>query len=202
MSRRALVVETGAANTASVFASLRRLNMEPHSTRSADEIEAASHVVLPGVGAFASAMNRISEAGLTEALRKRIEDQKPTLAICLGLQLLCDASEESDGVPGLGVLPVKIRRFTHDLAVPQLGWNQIEPSRDCSLLSAGWAVFANSYYLDSVPDGWNGAFTEYGERFVSAVERGPVLACQFHPELSGQWGQELLGCWVQQTKSA
>ncbi|MFT5287449.1 MAG: imidazole glycerol phosphate synthase glutamine amidotransferase subunit [Planctomycetota bacterium] len=202
MNRRALVVETGAANTASVFASLRRLNLEPHSTQSASEIAAASHVVLPGVGAFASAMNRLSAEGVIDALRKRIEDQKPTLAICLGLQLLCETSEESDGARGLGVLPVKIRRFTHDLPVPQLGWNQVEPSVDCSLLSPGWAVFANSFYLDSVPQGWNGAFTEYGERFVSAVERGPVLACQFHPELSGQWGQDLLGRWAQQAKSA
>ena len=197
-----MVVETGAANLASVCASLRRIQCEPQLTRNAEEIEAASHVVLPGVGAFASAMQRLTEAGLTDALKQRIEAQKPTLAICLGLQLLCEASEEDDGVAGLGLLPIKVKRFEHELPVPQLGWNQIEAAPNCSLLQDGWAVFANSFYLPEVPAGWQPAFTDYGTRFVSALERGPVLACQFHPELSGRWGQDLLQRWAQQSESA
>ncbi len=202
MTTRALVVNTGAANTASVFACLRRLDVEPVLAERADELESARIVVLPGVGAFESAMTRIREAGLAEALVRRIDSGAPTLAICLGLQLLCAASEESEGVAGLGVLPTTIRRFDASMPVPQLGWNQIEPSDECALLQPGWAVFANSYYLPEVPSGWSGAFTDYATRFVSAIERDGVLACQFHPELSGDWGQELLSRFIQRAKSA
>jgi len=202
MSTQAFVVDTGAANTASVFACLQRLGVEPVSTESAREIESAELVVLPGVGAFESAMTRLQEHGVQEALRARIDADRPTLAICLGLQLLCEASEEGDGVRGLGVLPTTIRRFDDREPVPQLGWNEIEPAGGCELLQPGWAVFANSYYLAEVPEGWSGAFTDYSTRFVSAVERGNVLACQFHPELSGDWGHDLLTRWIERAKAA
>jgi imidazole glycerol phosphate synthase glutamine amidotransferase subunit len=168
-ARAVLVVDTGTANTASVHACLRRLELEPRPPADARELESAARVVLPGVGAFASAMERLVDAGLVDALRRRIEEDRPTLAICLGLQLLCDASEESPDVPGLGVLGAEIRRFDESLPVPQLGWNEVEPEAGCRLLRSGWAVFANSYRLSEVPPGWQGATTEYSTRFVSAV---------------------------------
>jgi len=87
------------------------------------------------------------------------------------------------------------------LPVPQLGWNRVEPDPGCRFLEPGWAYFANSYKLASAASGWTVARTRYGTEFVSAMERGDVLACQFHPELSGAWGAELLGRWLENTGS-
>jgi imidazole glycerol phosphate synthase glutamine amidotransferase subunit len=159
-------------------------------------------VVLPGVGAFGAAMSRVETLGLRRALCDRIAQGKPTLVVCVGMQLLCRASEESPGAMGLDVLDTTVARFGADLRVPQLGWNRVEPAPGSRFVEPGWAYFANSYRLDRVPQGWLGATTEYGGGFVSALERGDILACQFHPELSGRWGASLLGRWLATTKEA
>ena len=152
-------------------------------------------MVLPGVGAFGPAIDRIDQLGMREALTSRLRNGAPTLAICLGMQLLCRSSEESPDSMGLGVVEETVTRFSGDVKVPQLGWNQVEPDGS-NWLQPGWAYFANSYTVPRLPEGWSGATTEYGSRFVSAMERGPILACQFHPELSGAWGSNLLRRWV------
>ncbi len=193
---RVMVVSTGTANTASVLAGLRRAGAEPELTIDPDVVRGADRVMLPGVGAFAAAMERLRDAGLVEALRERIHDGRPTLGICLGLQLLCDGSEESPGVPGLGVAAGQVRRFGEDLVVPQMGWNRVTAGPDCRWLEDGWAYFANSYRLVEVPEGWAAAVGHYGGDFVAAMERGDVVACQFHPELSGGYGGAVLGRWL------
>ena len=111
------------------------------------------------------------------------------------MQLLCAAIEESPDTAGLGIVPETVTRFSGDLPVPQLGWNMVEPNGSTSL-APGWAYFANSYKVPRLPDSWSGATTDYGGTFVSAMERGAVLACQFHPELSGTWGSNLLRRWL------
>jgi imidazole glycerol phosphate synthase glutamine amidotransferase subunit len=193
--RQVVVVPTGTANTASVIAAFKRLDAEPVLAADATAIEEADRVVLPGVGAFASAINRIDQLGMRGALTARIDGDRPTLAICLGMQLLCAASEESPESIGLGIVPETVTRFAGDVRVPQLGWNTVEPDRSTSL-EQGWAYFANSYKVPRLPDNWSGATTDYGGTFVSAMERGAVLACQFHPELSGAWGSNLLRRWL------
>lgn len=191
---------TGTANTASVLAAFRRLGARPRTCEEPDELARGAYVVLPGVGAFAAAMQHLDERGLTGVLRERIESGAPTLAICLGLQVLCAASEESPGTPGLGILPGKVGRFRGDLRVPQLGWNRVDPLGS-TLIEPGHAYFANGFRLEALPpassEPWSCAVTSYGGRFVSALERGAVLACQFHPELSGAWGQRLLARWLE-----
>ena len=190
------VVRTGAANLASVMAGLERLGARPKLTRDRDEVAAAPYLVLPGVGAFGAAIEELTAQGLIEALQQRIEDDRPSLCVCLGLQLLAQSSEENPGVRGLGVLPLEARRFGDSVRVPQLGWNRIEPEPGCRLLQPGHVYFANSYRLAEKPDGWNVAWSEYGGRFVAAIERGNVLGCQFHPELSSGFGHALLGRWL------
>jgi len=190
------VVRTGAANLASVMAGLDRLGARPRLTRDPAEVAAADYLVLPGVGAFGAAALELGSHGLIEALRLRIEDDRPSLCVCLGLHLMARSSEESPGVGGLGVLPLDAKRFTGSVRVPQLGWNRIEPEPGCRFLQAGYVYFANSYRLTEQPPGWNVAWSEYGGRFVAAVERGNVLGCQFHPELSSTFGQALLGRWL------
>ncbi|MCA8950705.1 MAG: imidazole glycerol phosphate synthase subunit HisH, partial [Planctomycetes bacterium] len=193
-----LIVPTGIANTASVAAAFARLGAATRLGGEPDEIERAERVVLPGVGTFGAAMARLDDLGLVATLRTRILTGRATLAICLGLQLLCRASEESPGVAGLGVIDATIARFPSSVRVPQLGWNRVQPVAS-ELIEPGVALFANSYRLTALPAGWAGATTEHGGGFASALERGPVLACQFHPEISGAWGQRLLARWLQRS---
>lgn len=194
---RALVVRTGTANLASVLAALRRAGLDPALTDRPEDVASARRVVLPGVGSFGAASSELRGRGLDEALRERALAARPLLAICLGLQLLCEASEESLGHAGLGVVRARVERLTTDGVIPQLGWNLVEPTAGARLLRRGYAYYANSYRLGSVPEGYEGATTEHGETFVAALERGPVLACQFHPELSGPWGGALIGRWAE-----
>jgi len=94
------------------------------------------------------------------------------------------------------VLPGRASRFPAGVRVPQIGWNRIEPQAGAVFLEPGYAYFANSYRMTTVPAGWTAAFAEHGDRWVAALERGAVLACQFHPELSGVWGNQLLRRWL------
>lgn len=191
-----VIIDTGVANIASLLAAFERLGRPARLTDSAVELADAAHVVLPGVGAFRAGMERLNSAGLAEPLRERIANGAPTLAVCLGLQLLCESSEESPGVAGLGVVPSQVTRFGDTVRVPQFGWNEVAPTRDAELLEPGFAYFANSFRVQRLPEGWTGATADHDGPFVAALERGGLLACQFHPELSGRWGSELLGRWL------
>ncbi len=194
--REVRIVPTGTANLASVEAAFRRLGARPLVCEDPAEIEAASHVMLPGVGAFGASMARLAEKGLDRALIARIEADRPTMAICVGHQLLFATSEESPGVAGLGIVPAAIGRFPSDVRCPQFGWNEIEAAEDALLLEEGWAYFANSYRATEAP-GWRVVTAEHGGRFIAAMERGKVIGCQFHPELSGAYGAALLSRWLE-----
>ena len=115
----------------------------------------------------------------------------------LGLQLLCEDSEESPGIAGLGILPVRVSRFKPELKVPQLGWNSVEADKECKVLSNGYAYFANSFHLPASIPGWQVARADYGGPFAAAIERGRIVGCQFHPELSGEWGIGILRRWIE-----
>ena len=195
------IVRTGTANTASVIAAFERLGLEPQVTERAANIAEARCVVLPGVGAFGAAARQLQDLELVDVLRERIEAGRPTLAICLGMQLFGLASDEDDEARGMGVLPRKIRAFPEGTLVPHLGWNEVTPV-ESELIEPGFAYFANSFCLDAIPAGWSGALTDYGIEFASAIERGAVLACQFHPELSGAWGAGLIERWLQRAEEA
>ena len=189
------VVDTGSANLASVLAAFGRMGVQAVPTRDADDVRSADRVVLPGVGAFGDVTERLAARGLVGALTERFAAGRPILAVCLGLQVLAGASEESPGATGLGVISGAVRRYPASSTVPQLGWNRVEPDAASAFVRGGHAFFANSYYLDSVDDGWTAAWATHDVRFVAAIERGPQLACQFHPELSGPWGASLLERW-------
>ncbi|HTX72938.1 MAG TPA: imidazole glycerol phosphate synthase subunit HisH [Rectinemataceae bacterium] len=199
---RVCVVRTGAANLASVVAALRRAGAQPLVSSEPAELLRAEYAVLPGVGAFGPAMMRLAESGLDRALHARVRSGLPTLGICLGMQLFCEESEESPGIPGLRIVRGAVRRFGGSLPLPQLGWNRIEsPGGDGGLLAPGWAYFANSYRLSEEPPGFRAWTAVYGERFVAALEGSEphtsgLLLCQFHPELSGPWGLALIRRWL------
>jgi imidazole glycerol phosphate synthase glutamine amidotransferase subunit len=199
---RVHVVRTGVANLASMLAGLERVGATPVLTADATEVLRAERLVLPGVGAFGAAMAELHRLGLVDALRERIAQGRPTLTVCLGLQLLAHASEETPGVEGLGVVDVPVTRFSGGngtLRVPQMGWNEVVPLPGARWIERGHAYYANTFKLDRVPEGWTGALSDHGGPFVASLERGDVLACQFHPELSGAWGASLVRRWVEGT---
>jgi imidazole glycerol phosphate synthase glutamine amidotransferase subunit len=192
------VVPTGTANMASMIAGLERAGARAQITTDPDRVRSADRLVLPGVGALGAAMDRLAKDGLIQALAARVREGRPTLAVCVGLQILCESSAESPGVRGLGVFSGRVERFDRSVRVPQMGWNRVEADDGCRLIESGFAYFANSYRLVDPPDGFCAAFSDHGGRFVAALERGGVLACQFHPELSGQWGLLLIRRWLDQ----
>ncbi len=200
-SQDVVVVRTGVANLASVLAAMRRAGLNAVVTDDASCVARAGRVVLPGVGSFEAAMGVLRRRALVEPLAGRIQNGRPTLAICLGLHLLGTGSEESPGIRGLQVFGGSARRFDAGVRVPQLGWNRVAPEGKCTWIQPGHAYFANSYRLAVCPAGWRAAWADHGGRFVAAVERDGVLACQFHPELSEAWGDALLRRWIAATAS-
>lgn len=195
------IINTGVANIRSLQAAFDRLQQPWNLTVDVDQIESAPHVVLPGVGAFSAATEALDRLGLRECLVERVNADQPLLCICLGMQLLAESSEEAPGAEGLAILPARIRRFSDAVKVPQLGWNEVRPNKvrptSFAPFGDGEAYFANSFRLTDHPDGWGVAETDYDGPFVSSIWRGRVLACQFHPELSGAWGQQLLSDWIE-----
>ena len=196
MADDVFIIETGVANIASMIVAFERLGAQPRLTDDAAHVADGDFVVLPGVGAFGAGIERLEQLGMRDVLVERVEAGKPLLAVCLGLQLLCQTSEESPGVSGPGIIPAQVTRFAEDVRTPQFGWNEVAAQPGCRYLRSGYAYFANSYRLEDIPDGWHGATSDHGGPFVAAVERGRTLACQFHPELSGSWGAELLARWL------
>ena len=193
------IINTGVANIRSLQAAFDRMGQPWNLTENIDDITSASHVVLPGVGAYAAAAESIDRLGLRETIAQRLKNHDvATLCICLGMQLLGTASEESPGVKGLGVIDKTITRFDSNVQVPQLGWNNVVPcpANSQAFFEPGEAYFANSFRLSSPPEKWNYATTDYGGEFVSCLWQGKTIACQFHPELSGKWGQTLLENWA------
>ncbi len=194
------VVATGTANTASVIAALERLGARAALSRDPEAVRDAPHLVLPGVGTFAAARRTLEQHHLLAPLSARIAARRPTLCICVGMQLLFAASAESPGVNGLGVLPERLERFAAPQRVPHMGWNRVTPSPRARFVTAeGWGYFANSYRARRTPPAeWACAWSEHGGRFVAALESDGVLACQFHPELSGRFGLAIIERWLEQ----
>ncbi len=191
-----VIVDSGVANLASIAGAVRRLGVAPVVSSHPAEIRDATHVVLPGVGAFGAGMTALRNAGLGTAIGEAVGGGTPLLGICLGMQMLCEASEESPGVAGLGLIAGTCRRLPGQVRVPHLGWNSVSAEAGARLVTSGVAAFANSYALREKPDGWTPAWTTHGLPFVAALERGSILACQFHPELSGAYGAALLERWL------
>ncbi len=201
---RLFIAATGAANLASVRAMCARAGVEAIVTEDPDELYRAERALLPGVGAFGAAIGKLREKALDEALAARIGEKRFTMGICLGMQMMCESSEESPNFPGLGILSCAVEKFKVDLPLPQLGWNRVEAAESAGIVRPGWAYFANSYRIAFPPEGYRGAYSSYGERFAATIEGYAgseegipyLLLCQFHPELSGPWGLDLFERWM------
>ena len=196
------MIDYDAGNIKSVEKALQFLKQDVILTRDREEILAADRVILPGVGCFGDAMEKLRGYGLEPVIHEYVESGRPFLGICLGLQLLFEESEESPGVRGLGLLEGKIRKIPEGEGrkVPQIGWNDISLN-PASRLFAGvpdhsYVYFVHSFYLDAKNRTEVAATTEYGVRIDAAVEAGNVYACQFHPEKSSDVGLKILTNFV------
>ena len=185
------IIDYDAGNIKSVEKAMNYLGQEAVITRDRDVILASDKVILPGVGAFGDAMEKIKEYHLTNVIYDVVEQKKPFLGICLGLQLLFETSEESKGVAGLGILKGDIVRIPakQGLKIPHMGWNTIQMKEDATLFRGiskdAYVYFVHSYYLKAKEIEDVAATTFYSTEIHAAVEHDQVFACQFHPEKSG-----------------
>ncbi|MEC7985141.1 MAG: imidazole glycerol phosphate synthase subunit HisH, partial [Myxococcota bacterium] len=198
MTTNVSILATGLANLASVTAAFERLGTTTSIVTDPTAVKEADRLVVPGVGHFGAAMRKLTALGLVDPLITRVRGGRPTLGICLGLQIFGETSEESPEASGLGWIPSPVTSFPSSVISPQMGWNKVLPSPESKFLEEGYAYFANSYAYRNIPQGWSGATCQYGGVRVAAVEKDGFLGCQFHPELSGAYGERLLSRWLSQ----
>lgn len=199
MSPRVGVVDYGIGNLRSAQKALEHLGVDAQLCTTPAAVDAADVVVLPGVGSFGRCVEEIDTRGLREACVAAATDGRPFLGICVGLQLLFEASAESPGAAGLGVLQGEVQRISTDLPLPQMQWNRTDGVGSGELASAVDGSFF--YYVHSFvapASNATAATCGYGGELVAAVQRGPLWAVQFHPEKSGEAGLAFLAAFVEQ----
>ena len=192
------IIDYGAGNLQSVKKAFDFIGAESVITDNPEIINACDRILLPGVGSFGDAMDSMHKSGLVETVKQNALSGKPFLGICLGLQLLFEASEESPGVKGLGIFKGKIKKFSPDmgLKIPHIGWNSLEIKQKDTLFKNvpenSYVYFVHSYYLHAEDEEDVATVTNYGIDFHSAVGKNNIFATQFHPEKSGDVGLQIL----------
>ena len=192
------IIDYDAGNIKSVEKACQFLGEDVVVTRDRETIMAADGVILPGVGAFGDAMEKLQSYQLVDTVKDVANSGKPFLGICLGLQLMFESSDEAPGVEGLGILPGKIVRIPdgEDIKVPHIGWNSLQYPNKGRLYKDidenSFVYFVHSYYLQAKEPEIVVASTEYGVTIQASVEKGNVFACQFHPEKSSTVGLKIL----------
>ncbi|MDZ5474138.1 imidazole glycerol phosphate synthase subunit HisH [Bacillus sp. 31A1R] len=195
------IIDYGMGNLFSVSKALERLQVPYFISDNKDELLAADSLLLPGVGSFKDAMERLNDLGLTDMIKTYVESGRPLLGICLGMQLLFEESEENGLTKGLGLLPGKVERFSGiskegtPYKVPHMGWNKIHFNNQSTVLNdieEDYVYFVHSYYVNTRVDEVVIASSEYDVQVPAVVGRGNVFGMQFHPEKSSKLGMELL----------
>ncbi len=192
------IIDYDAGNLRSVAKALEALGADSEVTRDRERILKADRVILPGVGSFGDAMEKLNQYGLTDVIREAVDSGKPFLGICLGLQLLFESSVESPGTPGLGILPGEILRIPDcpGLKIPHMGWNSLSIKPGAKLFqgveNGAYVYFVHSYYCKARDESIVAASTEYSTHIHASVEKDNVFACQFHPEKSSGVGLRIL----------
>jgi glutamine amidotransferase len=192
------VLDYGIGNLRSAEKALQHVGADATLTADPDRVAAADAVVLPGVGAFGPCVRALVDRGLDVVARRAVADGVPFLGICVGMQVLYESSEESPGVPGLGLLPGTVRRLPDGVKYPQMQWNTLDVSGSDHLFDglggSPWMYFVHSFAAEMGDDVV--ATCDYGGPVAAAARRGSVRAVQFHPEKSGRPGLELLANFV------
>lgn len=211
------IVDYGMGNLHSVAKAVAKSGADTRLIDDPCDLTGIDGVILPGVGNFGEAMNRLVSAGFVDPLRQWLTEGRPFLGICLGMQVLFESSEEAPDRPGLGFFKGTVRRFPFEvegkkLTVPAIGWNTVRVREDVAdVLSPDDATrngfepsyyFVHSYFVDPEDDAIVAARAYYGISYAAAVARPPIYATQFHPEKSGDGGLELLRCFVKKMEVA
>ena len=189
-----VIIKYNAGNVRSVNFSLQRMGIDAVTTDDPGEISSADKIIFPGVGAAGPAMNYLKEKKLDELIKNF---QKPFLGICLGMQLLCDHSEEGN-TPCLGIFSQAVRKFSDAEKVPQIGWNNIyalQSSLFNDVEENAFMYFVHSYYVECGPD--TIATTNYSVEYSSAIRKNNFYAVQFHPEKSGDAGERIIKNFIE-----
>ena len=204
------IIDYGMGNLGSVEKALRHIGEDCVITSNADDLMNAAGVILPGVGAFAPAMDQLNDRDLVNPIIDCVYSGKPFLGICLGMQLMLEGSEENSVerretkgvVSGLGIIPGFVRRFPDNgLKVPQMGWNKLTNVTGRLLTEGDYVYFVHSYYCQPVEARDIAAKTEYGIEYCASFERDNIFGMQFHPEKSGEAGLKILKKFVAETKA-
>ena len=195
------IIDYGVGNLYNLKNALDFQQLENRIVDDPAQLNGASHVILPGVGAFRPAMDRFRASGMEEVVRRHVAAGRPFLGVCVGMQLMFDESEEDGLHQGLGLIRGRVLRFAHDLKIPQIGWNQVAVQREDPLLEGvadgSYFYFVHSYHavLNDPADALG--LTDYGIEFPAVVGRGNLWGVQFHPEKSQQPGLRLLKNFAQ-----
>jgi imidazole glycerol phosphate synthase glutamine amidotransferase subunit len=194
------IVDYGAGNLPSVERALRGLGVETERAEEPRQLEAATAIVLPGVGHFAAFVAGLRERNLTEPLRAAFDAGKPMLGICLGLQAMFASSDEAPGDAGLGFFPEQVRALPTNVKSPHIGWNQLRHMRESTLLRGipedAYFYFAHSFAAPATAAPTVAA-CDHGFPFAAVIERGSLRGVQFHPEKSGETGAQVLRNFVE-----
>lgn len=190
------IIDYGVGNLHNLKNALDFLGLEGRIVQDPESLGAASHIILPGVGAFRPAMDRLRDCGMVPVVRERVAAGVPFLGVCVGMQLLFETSEEGGEYEGLGLIPGRVVRFSHGLKIPQIGWNQVVFQRDDPLLEGipgqSYFYFVHSYHAVLTHESDGLGLADYGEWFPAIVRRGNLWGAQFHPEKSQDQGLRLL----------
>jgi len=210
------IIDYGMGNLRSVAKAFERVEANPRIIDTPDRADECGALILPGVGAFGQAMERLRETRFDALVRDWVRDDRPFLGICLGLQLLSTESEEFGPVQGIDIVPGRVVRFTGTqyersgdragLKVPHMGWNTLKLVKDHPVTEGmptdAMAYFVHSYYCVANDPNWTAITTDHGVEFTCAVARGNMFASQFHPEKSGDVGLQMLANFVGLVESA
>jgi len=190
------IIDYGVGNLRSVEKAFAATGCEAIVTGDEAELRAAERLVLPGVGAFGACMKALKERGFERLVRERVREGTPLLGVCVGMQLLFEESDEFGSTPGLGLLKGKVRRFSNELVVPQVGWNRIHQTQPHALFEGiadgSFCYFVHSFYCEPEDQRVITGETEYGGRYASVVAEENVCGVQFHPEKSQDVGLLML----------
>ena len=198
------LIDYGMGNIRSVYKAFEYIGAPVKLIGSADELNAIDDIggiVLPGVGAFGDCMKNLGSRGFVPLIKEKLSKGVPYLGICLGFQILFGFSEESSGIPGLGIFNGTNKRFPDTFKVPHMGWNHIKKTMECPYLDkvsdGKHFYFVHSYYVDCKDSDLTATVTEYGISFTSSICKDKIFACQFHPEKSQDAGLQILRRFVE-----
>ena len=193
------IIDYGVGNIFSLYSSFKFIGEDVVLTNDKKVIDSCSHIILPGVGAFADARRKLEESGMAEVVKEQVKTGKPLMGICLGMQMLFDKSYEYGEHDGLGLIKGSVRPISEviesDLKIPHIGWNALEFTKETGIFrhikNGDHVYFVHSYWAADCEESTT-AVTEYGAKLTASVQSENVYGCQFHPEKSGEVGLNIL----------